>query len=92
VAWASGCFDFGGSSANEEEHSIMCKNPNMAANLTRDQKLIEEARRVGRHKSKKDAVTAALVEYIQRRKRLRIIGAFGTVDFDPRYDYKAERR
>jgi hypothetical protein len=63
----------------------------MASKLTND-KLIEEARRVGRHKSKKDAVTAALVEYIRRRKQLRILGAFGAVDFDPRYDYKAERR
>jgi hypothetical protein len=64
----------------------------MAKNLKCDDKLIEEARRIGRHKTKKDAVTASLVEYIQRRKRLRILGAFGTVDFDPRYDYKAGRR
>jgi Arc/MetJ family transcription regulator len=64
----------------------------MAANLKCDDKLIEEARRIGRHKTKKDAVTAALVEYIQRRKRLRILRAFGTVDFDPTYDYKVERR
>jgi hypothetical protein len=64
----------------------------MAANLKCDDKLIEEARRVGGHRTKKDAVTAALVEYIQRRKRLRILGAFGTVDFDPRYDCKAGRR
>ena len=64
----------------------------MARNLSADDKLIEKARRVGRHKTKKDAVTPALVEYVQRRKRLRILGAFGTVDFDPTYDYKAERR
>jgi hypothetical protein len=64
----------------------------MATNLKCDDELIEEARRIGRHKTRKDAVTAALVEYIQRRKLLRILGAFGTVDFDPRYDYKAERR
>jgi Arc/MetJ family transcription regulator len=64
----------------------------MATNLKCDDKLIEEARRVGGHKTKKDAVTAALVEYVQRRRRLRILGAFGTVDFDPKYDYKAERR
>jgi len=64
----------------------------MATNRTCVDKLIEEARRVGRHRTKKDAVAAALVEYVQRRKRLRILGAFGTVDFDPTYDYKAERR
>ena len=70
----------------------MCKNPNMATKVTLDGKLIEEARRVGRHKTKKDAVTAALLEYVRRRKRLRVLKAFGTVDFDPKYDYKAERR
>ena len=57
-----------------------------------DDNLIEEARRVGRHKTKKDAVTAALAEYVQRRKQLRILKAFGSFDFDPKYDYKAERR
>jgi hypothetical protein len=40
----------------------------------------------------KQAVTAALEEYIQHRKQQRILEAFGTVDFDPEYDYKAERR
>jgi Arc/MetJ family transcription regulator len=64
----------------------------MATNLALDDNLIEEARRAGHHKTKKDAVTAALAEYVQRRKQLRILKSFGTVDFDPKYDYKAERR
>jgi Arc/MetJ family transcription regulator len=64
----------------------------MATNLALDDNLIEEARRAGRHKTKKDAVTAALAEYVQRRKQLRILQAFGTVDFDPKYNYRAERR
>jgi len=64
----------------------------MATNLTLDDDLIEEARRVGQHKTKKDAVTAALVKYVQRRKQLRILKLFGTIDFDPKYNYKAERR
>ena len=64
----------------------------MATNLDLDDKLINEAREVGNHKSKKAAVTAALEEYIQRRKRLRILDLFGKVDYDPRYDYKADRR
>jgi Arc/MetJ family transcription regulator len=63
----------------------------MATNLALDDNLIEEARKIGGHKSKKDAVTAALSEYVKRRKQMRIIEAFGTVDFDPSYDYKAER-
>jgi hypothetical protein len=63
----------------------------MATNLALDNSLIEEARRVGGHRTKKAAVTAALEEYVQRRKQLRIVDLFGTIDFDPRYDYKAER-
>ena len=34
----------------------------------------------------------ALTEYVQRHCQLRILKSFGTVDFDPNYDYKAERR
>ena len=64
----------------------------MATNLALDDRLIEEAQRAGRHKTKKEAVTAALAEYIRRRKQLRILESFGTVDFDPGYNYKAERR
>ncbi len=64
----------------------------MATNLALDDRLIEEARRIGRHKTKKEAVTTALTEYVKRRKRLRILDQFGTVEYDPRYDYKAERR
>ena len=64
----------------------------MATNLGLDDRLIDEARRVGKHRTKKEAVTAALQEYVRRRKQLRIIDLFGTIDFDPKYDYKAERR
>ena len=64
----------------------------MATNLALDDRLIEEAQRAGQHKTKREAVTAALTEYVKRRKQLRILDAFGTFDLDPRYDYKAERR
>lgn len=64
----------------------------MATNLAIDDRLIEEARKTGGHKTKKEAVTRALQEYIQHHKQMKILEAFGTVDFDPTYDYKAERR
>jgi Arc/MetJ family transcription regulator len=70
----------------------MCNNLHMATNLAIDDKLILEALRIGKHKTKKEAVTKALEEYIQHRRQHRILEAFGTVDFDPAYDYKAERR
>jgi Arc/MetJ family transcription regulator len=64
----------------------------MPTNLALDDRLIERARRVGRHKTKKEAVTAALDEYIKRRRQLRLLSRFGTITYEPRYDYKAERR
>jgi Bacterial antitoxin of type II TA system, VapB len=64
----------------------------MATNLALDDALIEAARRAGKHKTKKEAVTAALGEYVQRRKQVRILKAFGSFEFDPGYDYKTERR
>ncbi len=64
----------------------------MATNLALDDRLIEEARRTGRHKTKKEAVTAALQEYVRRRRQLRLLKLFGTIDYDPTYDYKAARR
>jgi len=70
----------------------MCNNLHMATNLALDDKLIEEARRAGKHKTKKEAVSAALQEYIRRRKQLRMLEAFGKFEFDPAYDYKAERQ
>ncbi len=64
----------------------------MSTNLALDDRLIEEARAVGGHKTKRDAVNAALAEYVQRRKQMRITGLFGKIDYDPAYDYKAERQ
>ncbi len=63
----------------------------MPTNLALDDALIEEARRSGGHKTKKEAVTAALDEYVQRHKQQRILQQFGTLDFDRDYDYKAAR-
>ena len=63
----------------------------MPTNLAIDDRLIEEARKLGRHRTKKDAVTAALDEYIQHRKQQDILPLFGTIDYDRSYNYKKER-
>ena len=63
----------------------------MPTNLAIDDKLIENARRIGKHKTKKAAVTEALTEYIQRREQLRIIGLFGKIEYEQDYDYKKQR-
>lgn len=64
----------------------------MPTNLAIDDRLIDEARAVGGHKTKKQAVTAALEEYIKRRKQLRILELVDQIAYDPGYDYKAARR
>jgi len=64
----------------------------MATNLALDDRLLDEAVRVGGKRTKKETVTEALLEYIQRRKQARIADLFGTVDYDPKYDYKRQRR
>jgi hypothetical protein len=64
----------------------------MATNLALDDGLIEEARRIGAHKTKKEAVTAALEEYIRWRKQIEILNLAGTIDYDPSYDYKKMRQ
>ena len=50
----------------------------MPSNLAIDDKLLAEAQRVGRHKTKKETVSAALSEYVARRKQLRILELFGS--------------
>ena len=64
----------------------------MPTNLAIDDKLIENARRIGKHKTKKAVVTEALIEYIQRREQLKIVELFGTIGYDDDYDYKDQRK
>lgn len=64
----------------------------MATNLALDDKLIEEARRIGKHKTKKDAVSVALKEYVQRRRQLGILDMMGKVEYWDDYDHKELRR
>jgi hypothetical protein len=63
----------------------------MPTNLAIDDRLIQEAQKLGRHRTKKETVTAALDEYIRRRRQQEILSLFGTIDYDPNYDYKRAR-
>jgi Arc/MetJ family transcription regulator len=64
----------------------------MATNLAIDDRLLDEALLVGGQRTKKDTVTQALQEYVQRRKQAKILDLFGKIDFDPKYDHKRQRR
>ena len=64
----------------------------MPTNLAIDDRLIAEARSIGGHKTKKEAVTAALEEYIKRRKQHGILDLVDQIAYDATYDYKVARR
>ena len=64
----------------------------MPTNLAIDDGLLEEAQKLGRHRTKRETVNAALDEYIRRRKQQQILSLFGKIDYDRDYDYKQERR
>jgi Arc/MetJ family transcription regulator len=63
----------------------------VATNLQVDDGLIVRALKLGGHKTKKAAVTQALVEYINHLQQQKILSMFGTVNYDPKYDYKKQR-
>ena len=63
----------------------------MPTNLAIDDRLIDEARKLGRHRTKKETVNAALDEYISRRKQQAILALFGAIEYAEDYNYKRER-
>ena len=56
-----------------------------------DEYAIEEALKIGRHKTKRETVNAALREYILLRKQQKVKELFGTIEYDSSYDYKKQR-
>jgi len=64
----------------------------MATNLALDERLLDEALQVGNLKTKKDTVTAALKEFIAKRKQKKIFDLLGTIEYDDKYNYKLMRK
>ena len=64
----------------------------MPTNLAIDDGLLEEAQKLGQHRTKRETVNAALDEYVRRRKQQQILSLFGKIDYDRNYHYKQERR
>jgi len=63
----------------------------MATNLQIDDKLIPKAAKLGGHRTKKAAVTQALTDYIHHLRQEKILSLFGTLNYNPGYDYKEQR-
>lgn len=64
----------------------------MATNIELDEELLSKAMSLGGMRTKKEAVNQALLEYVQKREQLKILDFFGTVDMDPDFDYKKQRK
>ncbi len=64
----------------------------MATNLALDDKLIGKAKKLGKHRSKREAVTQALDEYIRHLQQQAILAEYGTVEYESAYDYKRQRK
>lgn len=63
----------------------------MATNLSLDSELLERVLRVSGERTEKAAVTLALEEFIARREQRQLLELVGKLDWDPSFDYKAER-
>ena len=64
----------------------------MATNLQLEDRLIERAVKLGKHKTKRAAVTQALKEYIEHLEQQKILALFGNVEYDPEFDHKKQRK
>jgi len=64
----------------------------MRTNVVIDDRLMEEAFRLSRYKTKKDLIRAALFEFVQNRKKMNLKKLRGKIEFTEEYDYKAMRK
>lgn len=71
---------------------MVCKLSHMATNLSIDPELLDRALAVSGERTKKATVTRALQEFIARRQQRKLIDLFGALEWDPEFDYKAERQ
>jgi hypothetical protein len=57
-----------------------------------DDELIASARKLGGQKTRREAVTRALQENVQWRKQQAVVSEFGKIEYDPKYNYKKQRK
>lgn len=64
----------------------------MVIPLEIDQTLLQEALALSNHATATALIEAALREYIQRHKQLKVLELFGTIDYEEEYNYKQQRQ
>jgi Arc/MetJ family transcription regulator len=64
----------------------------MPTNLAIEDALLDKALKVGGFRTKKETVTRALEEFIQRRQQRKILRAIGSIEFRKEWNYKADRQ
>ncbi len=64
----------------------------MDSNVEIVNNLIQEALELGGHISKRAVVEEALREYVQRRKQLKVLELFGTIEYEGNYDYQQQHQ
>ncbi|MCU0481090.1 MAG: type II toxin-antitoxin system VapB family antitoxin [Anaerolineae bacterium] len=63
----------------------------MVTSLNINEKLLQEALALDKNVTIESMIEIALHEYVQRRKRLKLLDLFGAIDYDETYDYKQQR-
>ncbi len=64
----------------------------MPTNLKLDEGLVKTAVKLGRFKTREQAVNTAMAEFIPRRQRRLILDLSRKIQFDSEWDYKRMRR
>ena len=64
----------------------------MPTNLAIEDALLSKALKAGGFRTKKETVTKALEEFIQRRQQRNILRTMGSIEFRKGWNYKEDRR
>jgi hypothetical protein len=73
--------------------SLYTQNQGLStAMLNINENLLQEALALEKETDINLVVESALREFIERRKRLKILELFGSIDYDEDYDYKKQRQ
>ncbi len=64
----------------------------MPKKATHNRRSVFDAQKSGRQRMRNGPAIVARGEHPERHQQLRIVELFGTIEYDPSYDYKHERK